>query len=229
MTDDYLNTPEPYSRTIEALLDHERIIVERPAIVRARVLARARESLRDADRIAVASSRSRYFVRVFVAAAAGVALMVSVAAAYQMMRRPVTSQPAPVRRQPAAASVVPTPTPVPAPPPALASPAPDEERLGSPSPSRRLGRAAVEELRLLDRARQSDARGDYAGVLDMTAEHERHFPDGRLAEEREVLRVRALVSLGRDSEARQAASKFRHEFPRSVLLRRLDDMLKPSR
>jgi hypothetical protein len=104
-----------------------------------------------------------------------------------------------------------------------------DERSAAPGASHRPGRAAIEELRLLDRARQADARADYAGVLGIAAEHERRYPSGRLAEEREVLRVRALVGLGRSGEARQTASRFRHEFPRSVLLRKVDDMLAPSK
>jgi outer membrane protein assembly factor BamD (BamD/ComL family) len=83
----------------------------------------------------------------------------------------------------------------------------------------------MEELQLLSRARQSDAHGDYAEVLAMVVEHERRYPAGRLSEEREVLRVKALVGLGRSSEARHAATKFSRLFPRSVLLPKIEDML----
>ncbi len=226
MTADYLNNPAPYSRAVEALLEHERVIVERHTMVRARVLARARDSMvKDAGRVAVRAASSRTFFRVVVAAAAGLVLMVSAAAAYQMLRRPVTSQPA-VRPVPATA--VPAPQPQSVPSPSIETPVSDE-RASAPTPSHRPGRVAVEELRLLDRARQSDARADYSTVLSIAAEHERRFPDGRLAEEREVLRVRALVSLGRAGEARQTASEFRRQFPRSVLLRKVDDMLTRSK
>jgi hypothetical protein len=83
----------------------------------------------------------------------------------------------------------------------------------------------IEEIRLLDRARQSDARGDYASVLAIAADHERSYRDGRLAEEREVLRVKALVGLGRGDSARHVAARFRRQFSRSVLLPTIDDML----
>jgi hypothetical protein len=83
----------------------------------------------------------------------------------------------------------------------------------------------VEELRFLDQARQADARGDYATALALIADHERRFPHGRLAEDREVLRMRAFVGLGRGNEARTAATKFRHQFPRSVLLPKIDALL----
>lgn len=229
MTGDYLNTPAPYSRTVEALLDHERVIVERPALVRARVLARARDSMKDVDRIPPKSSRSRYFVRVVVAAAAGLVVMVSAAAAYQMLRRPsVTTAPATTSQGPALPSAVPAPEQEAEPVPSVAV-ATSDDRSATSSANHRPGRAAIEELRLLDRARQSDAHADYAGVLSIASEHERRYPSGRLAEEREVLRVRALVGLGRGGEARQTASRFRHQFPRSVLLRKVDDMLVSSK
>jgi hypothetical protein len=83
----------------------------------------------------------------------------------------------------------------------------------------------IEELQLLDRARQADARGEYAAVLAIATAHERRFPGGRLAEEREVLRVKALVGLGRSNEAGEVAVRFRRHFPRSVLLPKIDDML----
>jgi hypothetical protein len=68
-------------------------------------------------------------------------------------------------------------------------------------------------------------RGDYTDVLAILAEHERRYPAGRLSEEREVLRVKALVGLGRGGEARRAAASFRLHFPRSVLLRKIDEIL----
>jgi hypothetical protein len=52
------------------------------------------------------------------------------------------------------------------------------------------------------------------------AEHGRRFPNGRLAEEREALRVRALNSSGQSESARRAARAFAARFPHSVLLSR---------
>jgi hypothetical protein len=46
-----------------------------------------------------------------------------------------------------------------------------------------------------------------------------------LAEERDALRIRALVGAGRTPEARRAAAAFANRFPRSVLLPRLKEML----
>ena len=84
---------------------------------------------------------------------------------------------------------------------------------------------ALDELALLARARQADARGEHAKVLSLVAEHAQKYPGGRLSEEREVLRVKALVGLGRAEQARQAAARFRRQFPRSVLLHKVDEMV----
>jgi hypothetical protein len=69
----------------------------------------------------------------------------------------------------------------------------------------------------MGQARAAVARGDYAAALTPIAEHARRFRDGRLAEEREALRVKTLVGLGRTEEAQRAASAFQARFPRSVL------------
>jgi hypothetical protein len=74
------------------------------------------------------------------------------------------------------------------------------------------------ELLLLRPARAAVARENFAAALPPIAEHARRFKDGRLAEEREALRVKALVGLGRADEARRAAASFRAHFPHSVLL-----------
>jgi hypothetical protein len=74
------------------------------------------------------------------------------------------------------------------------------------------------ELRILEPARRAFARGDMPAVLQAAEEHERMFPHGGLAEERDALRVRALFRQHRDDEARRAAAAFRKRFPHSVLL-----------
>jgi hypothetical protein len=70
----------------------------------------------------------------------------------------------------------------------------------------------------LQQARTAVARHDFAAALPPIAEHTRRFREGRLAEEREALRVRALSGLGRADDARRAADAFEARFPRSVLL-----------
>jgi TolA-binding protein len=74
------------------------------------------------------------------------------------------------------------------------------------------------ELGVLDPARRSIARGDYAGAMGAIARHQREYPRGQLAEEREALRVRALWGTGQKASAESAAAVFRQRYPRSMLL-----------
>jgi hypothetical protein len=218
--------PPALSPSAEALLAHERVPPSQPELVLAQALARARQALREgvptASAPRVGPSLGR---RILFAAAAGVVLIGGVAAAFQLIKRPAPAPAPPVNTAaPPAEQALPT-----IPPPVASAAAPT----AAPVPSRRatISRGqgdGLEELRLLSRARQSDARGDYAQVLAIVAEHERRHPAGRLAEEREVLRVKALVGLGRLEEARAAAAKFRRSFPRSVLLPKVDQLLASS-
>jgi hypothetical protein len=233
--DDPSRMVPPVSPAVESLLAYERTIDERPETVRDRVLERARESLRNAQMVPNKPSPAPvHFVRILLAAAAGVVLVASVAAAFQLMRRSAPGL------SPGGVSSPRTPVALPTPDPlneatSLPTPADPEAAEGSlgpkaPGVSRRTNLpsrddVAAEELRLLDRARLFAARGDYTSVLVIAIEHERTYPSGRLAEEREVLRMKALVGLGRGGEARHVAARFRHQFPRSVLLPKIDDML----
>jgi hypothetical protein len=225
--------PPPLQPSVEALLAHERVPIAQSEMVRARALARAREALREAPSATlpprVASTRCR---RLLFAAAAGMIFLAGVAAAFQIMSRPAPTPPPGTRtpQAPRQAPVLPPSSESGLTPPKEAEPAAPAASANVSVPSRRTvltdkhdGR--LEELQILSRARQSDARGDYAEVLAIAAEHARSHPVGRLSEEREVLRVKALVGLGRDGEARLAAAKFRRQFPRSVLLQKIDDML----
>ncbi|MEP7051671.1 MAG: hypothetical protein ABJB12_15015 [Pseudomonadota bacterium] len=76
------------------------------------------------------------------------------------------------------------------------------------------------ELALLRSAQAAYGNHDFAAALRLLAEHGRRFPNGRLAEEREALRVRALSGSGRGQAASSAAHAFALRFPRSVLLAR---------
>jgi len=53
-------------------------------------------------------------------------------------------------------------------------------------------------------------------ALAALAQHERHFRDGQLAEEREALWIRALAARGDGDEARARAERFRRRFPTSI-------------
>ena len=215
-TYELIDTVSPLSPEVEALLEQERVLAERPEIVRARMMARARESLRFAEVALPNLVRPSTLRPLWLAAAAGIALMASVAVAVQMYRGYESPKPNPpvALRVPSAVETAPVP-----------ESSPSEAPVGRP-PSRA---DVVEELRFLDRARQADARGDYAVALALAGEHERRFPHGRLAEDREVLRIRAFVGLGRSVEARSTAAKFRRQFPRSVLSAKIDALLDGTR
>jgi hypothetical protein len=74
------------------------------------------------------------------------------------------------------------------------------------------------ERQLLDVARHALERQDGAAALTAVTDHERRFPSGILVQEREAMAVRALVIVGRTSEARSRATRFRARFPNSLLL-----------
>ena len=208
------------SPEVRSLLDRERDIPSQPATVRARALVRARAAL-----VAGIAARPVYVPseaaplrrrRFAVAALVCLASAAAGAAVYQIHR-----QGGPVEKPvaPPVAATAPLGSPAAAPRSAASSVASQ----ASPSPSVRASApskadAIQEELRLLRQARAAVARGDFAAALPPLAEHGRRFKDGRLAEEREALRVKALAGLGRTDEARRAAAAFEARFPRSVLL-----------
>ncbi len=108
------------------------------------------------------------------------------------------------------------------PPQAVQEPdVPVTERTRAARPSRAT-RAVADplalEIELLQRAHEAYRRGDVTASLKLATEHARRFPNGRLAEEREALRVRSLAATGRGTDARRAVADFARRFPHSVLL-----------
>jgi hypothetical protein len=77
------------------------------------------------------------------------------------------------------------------------------------------------ELGLVRAARDRLVARDPRGALALVEQHAAQHPRGVLTEEREAARVHALCGLGRQREARSAASEFRGAFPRSPHLRAL--------
>jgi hypothetical protein len=220
----------PLSPEVRALLDHERELTPLPATVRARALARARAALVAGVDRPVAAVPLRHPHRWAVAAAVICLLGGAVGAAAYQFRAYISPAPAPEVRP--AASPVKT---IVAPPPVVAAPVAEvvEEAPAAPEPTaaKPMSRADATraELRLLRQARAAVAREEYAAALPPIAEHARKFKGGRLSEEREALRVKALAGLGRSDEARRAAAAFRARFPRSVLLSAVNKMSPPER
>lgn len=230
---DMSRMPPSLSPEVQALLNHERAISAQPEVMRARVLARARIALQVGEGLAPLSWRTVVGTKRWLipSAAASLVLAAGVAAAFQIMRSPASAPEIPRNSAPRVAPSEPMPT------PAVQEPGssdavgqqPTAVRQGTPGAAlRRVASAARadnlrEELSLLDRARQQEARRNFGAVLDTIAEHERDFGTGRLIEEREVIRVKALVGLGRADAARKAVARFHRQFPRSVLSQTIDE------
>jgi hypothetical protein len=79
-------------------------------------------------------------------------------------------------------------------------------------PPTRVVRSQVELLRDATRFLSQDPHR----ALRLLAEDARDHPDGSLAEEREALRLQALLALGRTTEAREAARSFRMTYPHTI-------------
>lgn len=78
----------------------------------------------------------------------------------------------------------------------------------------------------MERAEAAFGRGDARAALAALAAHRRHFPDGRMREERDALEVRALVLEGNGDEAARRAARFEVAYPRSIFLRQIQASLR---
>jgi hypothetical protein len=203
---------------LDALLANGKEIPQLSDIVRARALSRARASVENLAVVPTTAHTGRRRA-LSLAFAASAILSVGVAGAVVAIRT-FAPQPMPPA-QPAAPHVSTPPAVLPA-DPAVPAAAPQPS-----APVKRSTRPALAsesyaaELELLQRAQAAYAGRSFTNALTVVAEHRRRFPNGRLAEEREALRVRALNGAGRAREARAAAAAFAERFPRSVLLPRL--------
>jgi hypothetical protein len=86
---------------------------------------------------------------------------------------------------------------------------------------------AVAEHAILDEARNALGRGDAATALAAVERHQARYPQGALAEEREVLAIRALASSDRMNEAHARAARFKARHPQSMFLPAIDAALAP--
>jgi hypothetical protein len=98
------------------------------------------------------------------------------------------------------------------------------EPLASPSASSRS--TLSQERALVERARAAIARRDGLSALEALTEHERAFPNGKLAEERDALFVQALALAGRSDDARRRALQFESRYPTSMFAGRVDATLR---
>ena len=220
-------TSEPdFDSELDALLEAGKVIPPLPDVVRARSLARARATMTMAalSRIEPTLTPRRRGLTFALAVVAVVAVAsASALAALQVWSTLVRrSEPAPLPTVHAVAPpridtvAAPAPTLPPIPTPQITRP----QKPQRAAHSVRAQESYAAELALLQRAQVAYAGGDFVNALALVAEHGRRFPRGRLAEEREALRVRALLRAGRTEEARRAEAGFAERFPRSVLLPR---------
>ena len=121
-----------------------------------------------------------------------------------------------------AATLAPTP-PLPAPSPPIEPSAPAAaSSSGDASPViKRPAAPPPSEAELLEQARAALKAGDSARALQRASEHARRYPRGVLVQEREVLAIQSLRSLGRDSEAERRAEAFAKSYPGSAFQRKL--------
>lgn len=214
---------------VESLVAQGRQIQAISPTVRARVLTRARSAITLEAAVPVLRQRPRgatLYRAALVAAAMLVTGIAGAVAALHGWQRPPTapawvtpSAPPSSPVAPRAVALAPL-EPVAPPPATVAEPLPSAaEPPRAPKPvTARESYAA--ELELLRRAQANYAAGNFSGSLVLLNAHARQFPNGRLAEECEALRVSCLNSLGRGNDARRAAASFATRFPHSVLLPR---------
>ncbi len=226
-----MNDASPLSDELAALLANERAIASVPAEQRQRSLRRAESALAQAT-TAHREQRSLWKFRLLLAAAAVALSALALAAtrarnhaagpatgtstATTASAAPARGEPAP---EPAPSTSVPSASSVeqddPAPP--VASSAAPARRTRTRAEQRKL------ELTLLEPARAALDRADFPAAFRAIHDHQQAFPRGQLSEEREALRVLALLGEKRVSDARAAANAFSARFPRSVLTPRLQE------
>jgi hypothetical protein len=219
----------PLDPVLEPFLERGKIIPPLPGALRARCLARARAGMSATVAYPPEPMPTRWRRALPIAVTASVSLAVGAAAAVALRGlAPQGPVPAPSVRPalaPSARPALAAPVRGPAldPPPTAPAIAPQSDGTPLTRPQQATRPATAQEsyaaeLELLQRAQTAYASRNFAGALALVAEHNRRFPSGRLAEEREALRVRSLASFGRGDEAARAATAFAQRFPRSVLL-----------
>lgn len=198
---------------VRALLEQERSIPAVPAATRARAIARARQALSPGVQAAVVPSGASGSLPTW--AVAGLVCLIGAAAGLVASILVTRAPSAPM------VAVAPGAEPAGADPQAATGPTIEAPTVQSPSLLQAPGaelQLERDELRLLERAHAALTREDFVAAMSPLLEHARRFKQGRLVEEREVLRMEALSGLGRRDEVRRAAAAFEVRFPRSPLV-----------
>jgi hypothetical protein len=96
----------------------------------------------------------------------------------------------------------------------------------APPPATPSAAAPPGETALLRDARLA-LNSDPARALALTEQHRREYPNGGFSQEREVIAITALARLGRTSEARSRADRFRSAHPTSPYIERVNRAVPP--
>lgn len=124
-------------------------------------------------------------------------------------------------------NAVPEPAPPPTPAPSSEAPAASPVRAARPVDSSDLDSKALAAQRaLLDVARAALSRGEAANAIEVVKRDAVEFPNGKLAEEREAILIRALVQVGSFDEARDRATRFHARYPDSISGRAVDSAIR---
>jgi hypothetical protein len=85
-------------------------------------------------------------------------------------------------------------------------------------------RQSTDELALLEEAQRA-LRNSPERALELTAQHEREYPDGAYLQEREQIAIEALFNAGHSVAMRARAARFRRTFPGSAHNARITELL----
>jgi hypothetical protein len=94
-------------------------------------------------------------------------------------------------------------------------------------PSAPLASDLAKEGEFIDAAREALAHRRPADALTAIEEHDAKYPHGRLAEERDALRVQALVLVGKTDAAHERAASFYRAYPDSIFRAAIEQALRP--
>jgi hypothetical protein len=212
----------PLPSAVSALLDAERAAFEAPPADVRTDLAQRLVSLapsfpsRPPTPLVGHTAVGKAVALIVIGGIAGSAITVAVRPAPKPSEaRVVTVEPAGDTHAPvptAASTEAPGPSEAPPPEPAPAPPPP------TPSAATTSDRSLARERSLIEAARSAVVRRDGAAALTATSDHQRQFPSGRLAEEREALAVQGLMLVGRADEAHARAEQFRRRYPNGLFL-----------
>jgi hypothetical protein len=111
-------------------------------------------------------------------------------------------------------------------PPAAEPPALDAPSRAAPGSAKPPAAAAIKESELLEAAQRALGTNPER-ALALTQTHRQRFPNGALAQEREVIAIEALSRLGRKNDAKRQSEAFEKTYPGSAHQRKVESAVEP--